>query len=852
MASSVVLPAGFESVEAPGLSGDLSAFLRVQNVYGTNLLPPNPIVIKVLRFRRDASTPPFSDVTISNLQINLSTTPRSPDNLSAVFADNVGTNDMVVFQGTIAVSSPTSASTGAAPFEILIPLTNPFLFDPAQGNLLIDVRNKSGSTVGYIDGANASDDHASRAFNLGNPDSMDATSVDTGAAVVELVYDLPGAPDQLVVPNGYDTTEAPGWSGDLTSVIRVQNVYGSALFPFQPVTITELRFRRDTSISPFTNVTISNLQINLSTTPAQTDALSPVFAQNIGTNDTLVFQGSVAVSSPTPAAPGAAVPFEIAIPLAKPFTYDPSQGNLLVDIRNSSGSGVGMIDQTPSPTDHASRVFTLGTTTAPTADSTDTGASMLELVFKTEPATAALVLPEGYDGVEAPGWSGDLASVIRVQNVYGSNLFPANPIPITELRFRRDGNVAPFTNVTISNLQINLSTTHAQPDGLSPVFAQNPGTNDTVVFQGAVTVSSPTATSTSGPAPFEIVIPLSAPFTYDPSQGNLLVDIRNSSGSGVGMIDQTPSPTDHASRVFTLGTATSPNATYVDTGSAVIQVIYTVTPTNPTPPNTFLVPAGFDTVEAPGFCGDLYAIARVQDMYGSNLFPANPITITELRFRRDASAPPFANVTISNLQINLSTTHVKTGGLSAVFAQNPGKDEMVVFKGAMTVSSPTPTTQTGPAPFEIIIPLSVPFTYSPSLGNLLVDIRNTSGAAAIGWVDGADSPSDNASRAFTLGTATSATAAYLDTGSAVIQMVTSPQLVPKLVYVDYYYTQPPGLAFEFWLIGQPGLNYQIQISSDFSTWTPLKTVTPSSGLTLITDSASGQPGARFYRVQQVP
>ncbi len=43
---------------------------------------------------------------------------------------------------------------------------------------------------------------------------------------------------------------------------------------------------------------------------------------------------------------------------------------------------------------------------------------------------------------------------------------------------------------------------------------------------------------------------------------------------------------------------------------------------------------------------------------------------------------------------------------------HPGRNDMLVFKGAVTVSSPTPTSTNGPAPFAIIIPLSVPFTYS--------------------------------------------------------------------------------------------------------------------------------------------
>ena len=66
-----------------------------------------------------------------------------------------------------------------------------------------------------------------------------------------------------------------------------------------------------------------------------------------------------------------------------------------------------------------------------------------------------------------------------------------------------------------------LSTTDA--DSLSPVFANNIGDDETLVFEG--TYNLQTADTGPGPRDFDFVYTFDEPFTYDPSQGkNLLVD----------------------------------------------------------------------------------------------------------------------------------------------------------------------------------------------------------------------------------------------------------------------------------------------------------------------------------------
>ena len=77
---------------------------------------------------------------IPKLQIDLSTTSNGPDGLSTVFAENVGAdNRIVVGPKPVYVAANTPGHPPG--FSVFIPFDQPFFYDPAQGNLLMDVRN---------------------------------------------------------------------------------------------------------------------------------------------------------------------------------------------------------------------------------------------------------------------------------------------------------------------------------------------------------------------------------------------------------------------------------------------------------------------------------------------------------------------------------------------------------------------------------------------------------------------------------------------------------------------------------------------------------------------------------------
>lgn len=141
----------------------------------------------------------------------------------------------------------------------------------------------------------------------------------------------------------------------------------------------------------------------------------------------------------------------------------------------------------------------------------------------------------GAEGNTASGVPFRIAPVatMRYQQVFAASQFASfsGPQSISQIAFRPDARAGGTFMAAYSDLEINLSTTRAEIDfTLSTTFANNVGADDTRVFDGALTLSSAFTGPVGGPKDFDIIINLITPFLYDPSAGNLLMDIRNVSG----------------------------------------------------------------------------------------------------------------------------------------------------------------------------------------------------------------------------------------------------------------------------------------------------------------------------------
>jgi hypothetical protein len=186
----------------------------------------------------------------------------------------------------------------------------------------------------------------------------------------------------------------------------------------------------------------------------------------------------------------------------------------------------------------------------------------------------------------------------RYQQVYGASQFSSliGGGFITQIIFRPDGFVGAAFTSTLPSIRIDLSTTSAAPDALSSTFASNVGANDTIVYGGLtgapLTLSSANTGPAGGPKDFDIVINLSSPFFYDPTLGNLLLDVRNFGGGMTTFFDAENTAGDSVSRVGTLagGNGNSATADLNDTLGLVTQFTFVAVPE---PATLALVVVGF-------------------------------------------------------------------------------------------------------------------------------------------------------------------------------------------------------------------------------------------------------------------
>jgi hypothetical protein len=140
---------------------------------------------------------------------------------------------------------------------------------------------------------------------------------------------------------------------------------------------------------------------------------------------------------------------------------------------------------------------------------------------------------------------------LRYQQVYGASAFSSvsGLLSINQIAFRVDAGESAFES-KLDDVRIDLSTTRRPVDGLSNTFANNIGADNVTVFAGSLSLKSVGAVS--GLGPFDVAISLSTPFLYDPSAGNLLLDVRNFKGGTTRFLDSSSALNDAMSRVYAL------------------------------------------------------------------------------------------------------------------------------------------------------------------------------------------------------------------------------------------------------------------------------------------------------------
>lgn len=172
----------------PEAGGNFYGPIRLQQLFEANqfsTLPPGGAFLIAMYWRADCANRLPRGFT--NSTVKLSTTPRVPDRLSAVFKENTGPDETLVVeqQKVVGFAERPCRFSQSAPFGVTAQfrLNNPFFYDPARGNLLMDLQTSGAdqpteATLGLIDAQDEVGDSVSRIAAPGQDPAV-ASVVDT-------------------------------------------------------------------------------------------------------------------------------------------------------------------------------------------------------------------------------------------------------------------------------------------------------------------------------------------------------------------------------------------------------------------------------------------------------------------------------------------------------------------------------------------------------------------------------------------------------------------------------------------------------------------------------------------------
>ncbi len=145
----------------------------------------------------------------------------------------------------------------------------------------------------------------------------------------------------IFVPSEYENVEAPdGAAGTEPGGIgyptgyRMQIIVDAGQFASLPAslrTMTGYFMRPDGLIGTAKSASWPHFTLKMSTTDRTPATLNNIFALNIGSDETVVYDGPVTFSTANSGPIGGPKDFDIAFEFQNPFHYDPSKGSLLID-----------------------------------------------------------------------------------------------------------------------------------------------------------------------------------------------------------------------------------------------------------------------------------------------------------------------------------------------------------------------------------------------------------------------------------------------------------------------------------------------------------------------------------------
>jgi hypothetical protein len=174
----------------------------------------------------------------------------------------------------------------------------------------------------------------------------------------------------IVVPNAMATIDGNTsitTPQENSSVLRIMQIVDASQFAALsgPSLLTQVALRPDRIPGP-SGPRPQTLRIYASTTSRTVASLSTSFANNLGPNNTLIFDGTLTLATQNTLGPGNTRQFDMVYQLTTPFLYNRAAGNLLLDFQMSSGPVQALRFDAVSGNSALSSLVAFGSSTAPT------------------------------------------------------------------------------------------------------------------------------------------------------------------------------------------------------------------------------------------------------------------------------------------------------------------------------------------------------------------------------------------------------------------------------------------------------------------------------------------------------
>jgi hypothetical protein len=197
----------------------------------------------------------------------------------------------------------------------------------------------------------------------------------------------------IVVPNTLATNDGNsfGTTPSGPTSVREMQIYDASQFGALsgPSFLTQFAYRPDRILGQSGPRSV-NLRIYASTTTRSVAGLSMTFADNLGADNTLVFNGTLNWTTGNLPGPGNTRQFDIVFPCTTPFLYDPAAGNLLLDTQ-LSGNGQSITLDTVEGNPTAREIVNTTSSTAVTAEFVAPFVQVTQFTFVPEPSCLSLL-----------------------------------------------------------------------------------------------------------------------------------------------------------------------------------------------------------------------------------------------------------------------------------------------------------------------------------------------------------------------------------------------------------------------------------------------------------------------------